>query len=430
MYMDKGSEDFILKGTVVYNLNSNEGYARDNSYVICVGGKSRGVFEEIPEKYRGLSIVDYKDKLIIPGMTDLHLHAPQYTFRGTGMDCELMEWLDRYTFPEESKYSDIGYADIAYSIFTEDLKRTTTTRAACFATIHREATKLLMDKLEDTGLISYVGLVCMNRNCPESLRQKSAKEAMAEVTRWLSETEGLYKNTYPIITPRFAPSCSDDLLKKLGALQAEIGIPVQSHLSENLGEIEFVKELFPWSEFYGEVYDRFGLFGGDNCKTIMAHCVHCSEREAELLKERGVYIAHCPDSNANLTSGVAPVRRYLRDNMNIGLGSDVSGGAVLSLLNVMGETIRDSKLLYRLKDDSLKPVSVWESLYMATIGGGKFFGKVGSFEKGYEFDAVILDDSSYKTPKKLTPIERLERLLYIGSSGDTLHKYVRGKQIL
>ncbi len=428
--MGTKSQDFILKGTVIYNIKSDEGYARDNSYIVCVDGRSCGVFEEIPEKYKDLSVIDYGDKLILPGMTDLHLHAPQYTFRGTGMDCELMDWLNKYTFPEESRYQDIEYADTAYSIFVEDLKHTVATRAVCFATIHRGATKLLMDKLEDSGLVSYVGLVCMNQNSPDILRQSSTEEAMSEVRAWLSETKDSYKNTYPIITPRFAPSCTEDLLKELGYLQTESGIPVQSHLSENFGEIAFVKELFPWSKFYGEVYDKYGLFGGDNCKTIMAHCVHCSEGEIKLLRERGVYIAHCPDSNTNLTSGVAPVRRYLQDNMNIGLGSDVSGGAILNLLNVMGETIRTSKLRYRLLDDSLKPVTVWESLYMATLGGGQFFGKVGSFSEGYEFDAVVLDDSTYKTPKKLTPIERLERLFYIGSCRDTVQKYVRGRSVL
>ena len=203
---------------------------------------------------------------------------------------------------------------------------------------------------------------------------------------------------------------------------------MQSHLSENPGEIAWVKELCPWSEFYGDAYDHFGLFGGE-CPTIMAHCVYSGEEEIARMKERGVFIAHCPDSNTNLSSGVAPVRRYLEEGMNIGLGSDVAGGTSENLFAAMAQSIQASKLRWRLLDASLKPLTIEEAFYMATKGGGAFFGKVGSFEPGYEFDAVVCDDSRLKHPQPLTVKQRLERIIYLGDEREVAGKYVEGRKL-
>ena len=141
----------------------------DDGFLVCEGGRIAGVCSALPAQYAALPLLDYTGKLILPGMTDLHVHAPQFAFRGLGMDLELLEWLNTYTFPEEAKYADLDYADRAYSSFVEHLRRSTTTRAAIFATIHPPATRLLMEKLESSGLITCVGKVNMNRNCPPYL---------------------------------------------------------------------------------------------------------------------------------------------------------------------------------------------------------------------------------------------------------------------
>lgn len=422
-------KDYILKGNICYSKDKKELYVIENGYLVCENGKSEGVYQELPDEFKSYEIVDYTDKIIIPGLVDLHVHAPQYSFRGLGMDLELLEWLDTNTFPEEAKYQDVEYAEKAYDIFTDDLKKSATTRACIFATIHVDGTLCLMEKLEKSGLHTMVGKVNMDRNSPGYLVEENAQKSLENTMVWLKESEQRFKNTMPILTPRFVPSCTDELMEKIGELQRKSGLPVQSHLSENQGEIAWVKELCPYSEFYGDAYDQFGLFGGE-CNTIMAHCVSSAEEEINRMKEKGVFIAHCPASNTNLSSGVAPVRRYLDADMKVGLGSDVAGGENLSIFQAMADAVKCSKLRWRMSDSSLKPLTFEEVFYLGTAGGGEFFGKVGSFEKGYEFDAVVLDDTNLRHPQKLSVKSRLERMIYISDDRNIIGKYVAGNKIL
>lgn len=417
---------FIIKGDIVYSKDKNEVYIGSDKYLICEEGISMGVFDKIPEKFQDLEVLDFFGKLILPGLIDLHVHAPQYRNRGLGMDLELLDWLDTYTFPEESKYQDLTYAKKAYEKFVNDLKYSSTTRASIFSTLHVDSTILLMDMLEKTGLVTYVGKVNMDRNGIESLEEKNAQESALNTRKWLDEVIDKYQRTYPIITPRFTPSCSDELMANLNKIQEEYNLPVQSHLSENQGEIAWVKELCPDTKCYGDSYDKFHLLG-DCSKTIMAHCVWSDDLEQKLLKERGVFIAHCPNSNLNLSSGIAPVRKYLNDGQNIGLGSDIAGGIHLSIFRQMSDAIQVSKMYWRLVDNNLEPLTVEEAFYLGTLGGGKFFGKVGSFEKDYEFDAIVIDDSEYKEDLNLH--QRLERTIYMSEPRHVKHKFVKGEKI-
>lgn len=419
---------FALKGNILYAPTPKEIVTAPDSYLVCEAGKVAGVFAELPARFAGIPIEDCGDGLVIPGLVDLHLHAPQYSFRTLGMDLELLDWLNTHTFPEEAKYVDLAYAERAYRIFADDLAASATTRAAVFGTIHRPATELLMDLVEETGVRALVGKVNMDRNSPDILREEDAAASLAETTRWIEETKGKYRNVSPILTPRFTPSCTDELMEGLGKLQRETGLPVQSHLSENLSEIAWVKELCPWSSCYGGAYDRFGLFGGD-APTIMAHCVHSTGEEIDLMQARGVFIAHCAQSNTNLASGIAPVRVYLDRGMKVGLGTDIAGGYSLSVFQAMADAVQVSKLRWRLLDDSLRPLTVPEAFYLGTKGGGEFFGKVGSFEEGYEFDAVLLDDGALPHPQELSPQERLERMIYLGGERCVRGKYVAGARV-
>ena len=389
------TDTFALKGTICYSISPQELSITPNSYLICSQGKCAGIFPVLPEKYRGIPCTDYKDDLIIPGLTDLHVHAPQYTFRASGMDLELLDWLNTYAFPQEARYENLEFARSAYSIFAEDMKKSPNTRACIFGTLHVPATELLMELMDKTGLKTMIGKV----------------------------------NTTPILTPRFTPACTDQLMAKLSQIQKKYHLPMQSHLSENFGEIEWVKELCPGTHFYGEAYHQFQLFGGD-CPTIMAHCVHSSEEELALMKKQGVYVAHCPQSNTNLSSGIAPARHYLEAGLHIGLGSDIAGGTSLSILRAMADAIQVSKLYWRLVDSSAKPLTLEEAFYLGTEGGGSFFGKVGSFREGYEFDAVILNSSTIPTPLSLSPKDRLERLVYLSDDRNITGKYVSGRKIL
>ncbi|MDO4620409.1 MAG: amidohydrolase family protein [Lachnospiraceae bacterium] len=420
----------ILKGCICWSLNPDQLETVENGFLVVENGLVEGVYRELPEKFRTLPVTDYTDKLILPGMTDLHIHAPQFPYRGLGMDLELLAWLEAYAFPEEAKYADIEYADRAYEIFTEHLLHSETTRASIFATLHVPATLLLMDKLEKTGLITYVGKVNMDRNSPEILTESSAQKSAKATEQWIRQVrERGYQRTKPILTPRFTPSCSDELMYRLRDLQLQYDLPLQSHLSENRGEVAWVKELCPDTSFYGEAYEQFGLFGGDH-PCIMAHCVYSSEEEEELMKKNGVFIAHSPESNMNVASGIAPISRYLDHGLKVGLATDVAGGSHESMFRAMQHALQASKLRWRLVDETIRPLTFERAFYIATMGGGEFFGKVGSFMPGYAFDALVMDDANLKHPQPLTVRERLERLIYLADRTNLQAKYADGKKIL
>lgn len=422
------TKTYALKGNIIYSKNQNEINCFENSYLICQDGKSMGVFEKLDEKYKDIEVIDFGEKIICPGLVDLHIHAPQYNFRGMGMDLELLDWLNTYTFPSEAKFKDEDYAKRSYQRFVDYLKYGPNTRHVIFASLHVKSTQILMDLMEKSKMVSFIGKVNMDRNGGVDLEEKDADESEKATLDWLESIKGKYKNTYPILTPRFIPSCTDELLEKLRKIKDEYNLPIQSHLSENLGEIEWVKELVPKAKFYGDAYNIFDLFGKNN-KTVMAHCVYSNDDEQDLIKENKVFIAHCPDSNTNLTSGIAPAGKYLREGQKIGLGSDVAGGTHASIFKAMADAIKVSKLRYRLVDEKIKPLSLEEAFYMATLGGGEFFGKVGSFEKGYEFDAIVIDDEKLLEEDKFNLKQRLERIVYLSKDEDIVSKFVRGNKI-
>ena len=420
---------FVIKGDLAYSRSAGELACLKDGYLVCVDGLSQGVYAALPAQYADLSLLDFSGRLVIPGMVDLHIHAPQYAFRGMHMDEELLDWLKKYTFVEEACYADPEYARLAYSQFAGEMRKSATTRAAIFGTMHRAATVTLMDEMEKSGLITYVGKVNMDRDAPADILDASADLSAYNTFGWINETAGKYRRTRPILTPRFIPSCSNELLGELREIVHTYDIPIQSHLSENPGEVELVHQLMPDSEFYGEGYARFDLFGG-SVRTIMAHCIYSTEKEVELMRENGVYVAHCPSSNMNLCSGIAPIRRYLERGLHVGLGSDVAAGESESIFGEIRKAIAVSKLYQRYIDADAKPLTFPEAFWLATASGGSFFGKVGSFERGYEVDAVVLDDELEPHPQPLTIPERLERSVYLGADKNRIAaKFVFGERI-
>ncbi|MCR5778368.1 MAG: amidohydrolase family protein [Lachnospiraceae bacterium] len=423
--------NFILKGNIIFSDADRTLNVYENSYVVCENGISRGVFrifDDIPSTYRDFELIDKKESLIIPGLVDLHVHAPQYSFRGFNMDEELLDWLNNNTFPEEAKYSDLEYAEKAYSIFADDIKKSFTTRAVIFGTIHKDATLLLMDKMEKSGLISYVGKVNMTRNSPDYLSE-SIKGSISATEEWLKETDGKFNRTMPILTPRFIPSCDDEMMEWLGQTRKRLGLRVQSHLSENPSEIQWVQELVPTSKGYGDAYNINGMLGSKENPAIMAHCVYSDKAERDLLKECGTFVAHSPESNLNLSSGIAPISLMLKEGINVGLATDIAAGSSISMMKQITLAIQASKMYWRYIDNNVKPLSFADAFYIATLGGGKFFGKVGSFEDGYEFDALVLDDSAIRTADKVSVVSRIERAAYNEREIKITDKYVKGMAI-
>lgn len=417
---------YAVKGNIIFTPNLDKYSIFENSYIIIENKSVKGVYEKLPEKFKDIIVKDYGNSLIIPGFVDLHLHAPQFANLGLGLDKELMPWLETYTFPEEKKYSDLVYAKKVYSSLIKELWKFGTTRSVIFATLHKESSKMLMDMFNASGLSAYVGKVNMDRNSPDFLIE-TTENSLKDTEEILMEYSNKYDLVKPIITPRFVPTCTEELMYGLGKLAEKYNTKIQSHLCENKDEITFVKELHPRSKNYARVYYETGLLR--QFSTCMAHCVHLEEDEIALMAKKKIFAVHCANSNNNLSSGIAPIRKLIDRGIPVALGSDISGGHSLSMINTMVSTAQVSNLNYAVKNRAEKPLNTAEIFYLATKGGGKFFGKVGSFEEGYEFDALIIDDSTLPIVKELTLEERLQKFIYTGDDRNIKVRYVAGKEV-
>ncbi len=413
----------IIKSNFIYTPEPDRFEIRPDSYLVLNNGKVGEIFENPPEKYQGCEIRDFTDKLVIPGFVDLHTHAPQFYQKGLGMDRQLLEWLNEYTFKEERRYGDVEYAVEAYERFACELVRQGTTRVSAFATIYKESTIKLFDILAKKGIGAYVGKVNMDRNCPPFLREET-ETSLKDTEEVIASCSG-HPLVKPIITPRFAPTSTERLLTGLGELAVKYHLPVQSHLSENLSEVQWVNDLFPDQLDYHDVYDHHQLFG--QTPTLMAHCIHLTEEAITCMKSNGVVAVHCPDSNMNLASGIMQSAKMLNCGVQVGLGSDVGAGHSLSMAQSMVRAIQLSKINY-VFDSQYKPLTLSQVFYMATKGGGRFFGDVGSFEKGYDFDALVIDDGDDEK-KGMTLLERLQKFIYTGDSNHIRMRFAAGKEI-
>lgn len=421
----------IYRANILFTPTPEAFCVLERGYVVVAeDGTIEGVYETLSEAYMGADVRDFGEALLIPAMNDLHVHAPQYRNMGIAMDMELLPWLNTYTFPEEERYADLAYADYMYRRFVHDLWLHGTMRAAVFATTHADATCLLADLFAEAGMGAYIGLVGMDRNCPAALAN-NPETAIRDMERLAAHVAG-YERVKPIVTPRFIPACTPMMLQALGDFAARHHLPVQSHLSENRSEIQWVRELEPEATCYGDAYRRYGLFG--QTVTLMAHCCYTEGEELRLMRENQVYAVHCPTSNCNLGSGIAPVRRFLQEGVPVALGTDISGGHHLSLFRVMQYAVEMSKLRYAQTQGKEPFLKLSEVFYLATKGGSSFFGKVGSFEKDYAFDALVIDDTALSAlPTEATPYDlkqRLERFVYLGDDRQIKHRFCQGKEIV
>ncbi|WP_312523469.1 guanine deaminase [Anaerospora sp.] len=413
---------FILKGNIVFTPKPDQFVVYDNSYLISCNGIVTQISQTLPDEYKNYEVSDYENKLIIPGFVDLHTHASQFNQRGLGLDLQLLDWLNEYTFKEESRFHDPSYAISVYEAFAEEVIRQGTTRVVIFATIHKESCRMLIEILTRKGIGAYVGKVNMDCNCPESL-QEDTDQSLKD-TEELIRTWGDNPLVRPIITPRFAPTSSKKLLAGLGKLAEKYKLPVQSHLSENENEIAWVARLFPEQREYHRVYEHYQLFG--QTPTLMAHCVHVTDKCVSGIRENGVIAVHCPDSNLNLASGIMPVRKLLDADVQVGLGTDIGAGHSLSMVQALVKAIQVSKVS---NDPACgKPLTLAEAFYMATKGGGQFFGKVGSFEPGFACDALVVDPC-IAPGAAFTSLEKLQQFVYTGSSENIISRYCNGKKI-
>jgi guanine deaminase len=415
----------VYKAHILFTKEKDHFEVFENGYVAVEDGRVTGVSNNLAEVGgQDAEVTDFGDCLLIPAMNDMHVHAPQVRNQGVAMDLELLPWLQNYTFPEESKYADVHYAERMYRRFLHTQWLFGTMRSVVFGTVHTESTRLLMKLYQEAGMGALVGKVAMNRNCPDALSE-DVEDAVKGNEMLIAEFNQPNALVRPIITPRFVPSCTPELLKACGRLANTYRLPVQSHLSENTSEIAWVAELEKESTSYGDAYNRYGLFG--QTPTIMAHCVWTNGAELELMKRNHVMVAHCPTSNFNLSSGLAPVRTFLDEGLPIGLGSDISGGHDLNMFRMLVYAIQVSKMHYQ-QDKSKAFLTLPEIFWIATKSAGSFFGKVGSFEPGYEFDALVIDDKVLNFDN-YSLLHRLERFIYLGDDRQIIRRFCRGQEV-
>lgn len=416
-----------LKGQIIHTPNFGDLECFEDHYLIEEGGQVVDIVPDLSLDYEGIQVVDYGNQLIIPSFVDIHLHAPQYVNIGVGMDLPLLPWLDTYTFPEEARFSQKDYTEKLYQHLARDMVSLGSLRSCVFSSLHADSTIRLMEIFDQAGLSAYIGKVNMDRNGGENYEEENAEVSVQETLKVLDAFTRVSDRIQPIITPRFIPTCTDELMAKLGQLAQEKDLGMQTHLNENLDEIQWVKDLVPESQHYLDAYGRQGTLVPH--KTILAHSIYNEESELETMADLHLFVGHCPSSNINLMSGIAKVKQMKARGIPVGLGSDVAAGDSLSMLDNMKDAIKASKMLSLYDGDESDILTFEEAFYLATKGGGEFFGQVGDFSTGSSFDVLVVDDSSYRM-KEMTLAERLEMLIYRGDDRHIKQRYLEGKEIV
>jgi guanine deaminase len=345
--------------------------------IIAVGSQS-----DVKAQFPEAKITDYGDGLIIPGFVDTHVHYPQ-TAIVASWGKRLIDWLNAYTFPEEMRLSDPEYAaKTAGTFFDLTLSHGITTTAS-YCTIHKTSVDAFFSEAQARGLRAVAGKTCMDRNAPDGLVD-TAQSGYDDSKEMLNKWHGVDRLHYAI-TPRFAPTSTPDQLRAMGALWAEYpDCVMQTHLSEQPEEIEWVKSLYPNARDYLDVYEKFGLIGK---KAVMGHSIHLTDREIASMAASGTSVAHCPTSNTFIGSGLCDVAGLKEAGIATGLGTDTGGGSSFSMLRTMAAAYEVGQLRGR----SLHAAHL---IWLATTGGAGVLGlgdKIGTLAAGYDADLVVLD---------------------------------------
>ncbi len=365
------------------------------------------------------------DALISPGFIDTHLHAPQLEMIGS-YGGDLLEWLNRYTFPTEAQFADASHAEkVARALFDELLRNGTLT-ALIFSTIHPAATDIFFAEAERRGFRGIIGKTMMDRNAPDSLLDKSAQQSYDESRALLEKwhKRGLLRYA---ITPRFAPTSTPELLRVAGQLKKEFPDAwVHTHISENVREVRWVQELFPEAE-YADVYDHYGLLDE---RTVLAHGVYLSDEELDLLATRGARISHCPNSNLFLGSGLFKLHHTMKSGVVGGLGSDIGAGTTPSLFTAMADAYK----VQQVQNVSLTPFQLW---YLATLGGARALSldtETGSLEAGKSADFLVLDLAAtplleLRTAHAQSIEDLLAGFIFVGDDRAVRQSYIAGRLV-
>ena len=389
------------------------------------------ISRESPEFTRDLQNADAsgcltrlgQDQLFIPGLVDLHVHAPQWPQLGKALHLPLQDWLQKHTFPLESRYHDIDFAERVYASLVRALLANGTTTAMYFATVHEEATEKLAAICLDLGQRAFVGRVAMDNaeQCPDYYRDADAAAALEASRRNLQAIRQLPGNRQalvkPVITPRFIPSCTNELLQGLGELAAQYRCHVQTHCSESDWEHHYVLDRLLKTDT--QALSDFGLL---TRHTVLAHSNFITDADMQLIHEKGAGIAHCPLSNSYFADSVFPLRQALDKSLRVGLGTDIAGGHSASVFSACQHAVSSSRMLesgvdtttaVSLRENPGARINFLEAFYLATMGGADVLDTpVGAFEVGRQFDAVVLQlDHPLNRLNEFTAADNWEELL-------------------
>jgi guanine deaminase len=371
-----------------------------------------------------ITVTDCRDKLIVPGLIDCHVHYPQIDMIASCGE-QLLDWLERYAYPAERRFASAEHAAEVAGYFTEALLQNGTTTALVFATVHPQSAEAIFTAAERRNMRLIAGKVLMDRNCPEDLRDPpggGAEETKLLIDRWHGRGRLAYA-----ITPRFAVTSSAAQLQSAGRLAAAYpDVYVHTHLAENRSEMDMVSDLFPQNRGYLDVYDSVGLLRE---RSVYAHCLHIDDDDRSLMHRKGASIAFCPGSNLFLGSGLFDLRSACGHGIRVGIGSDVGGGPNLNLLR----TLSDAYKVLQLNGQSLPG---YRALYLATLGAAKALyldDRLGNFESGKEADFIMLDSAPVPIARRRLACtgnvaEKFFALMMLGDDRAVTATYLMGRE--
>lgn len=392
----------------------------DDGHVVEIGD-AESILKKLDES---VDVEDYSGKLIVPGLIDCHVHYPQLDIIASYGE-QLLDWLNRYAYPAEMRFADRGHAEVIAEAFLQELLANGTTTALVFCTVHPHSVDAIFEAAEARNMRLIAGKVLMDRSCPEELQddaESGYEQSKALIERWHGKGRLGYA-----ITPRFALTSSDEQLAAAGKLAAEYPDTwIHTHLAENHDEIAEVARLFPDSDSYLDVYDRFGLVRE---RSVFAHCLHIHEPDLKTMSSKGSAAAFCPTSNLFLGSGLFDLRKMRDAGVRCGLATDVGGGTSLSMLKTANEAYK----VLHLQDQSL-PAE--RALWLATLGAAEALyldDKLGNFAAGKEADFIVLDAegssiTAHRCGEANTVAEGLFALLTLGDDRNIAATYIAGEQ--
>jgi guanine deaminase len=403
-------------------------------FLIDARGRIRtvGTAEELQQRYPAVPLQDFgPTSLILPGFVDLHTHLPQYQALGIDQG-ELLVWLQQLILPLEARFSDPDFAEQQAELFFRAALRCGTTTLVVFGPPYAEATRRAFRVAARLGLRVLMGQTLMDCHVPDTLRTPP-EEAVHAVETLLAEWHGYDSGRLSyVVTPRFAGSCSRELLRLCAELATRHGLLLQTHLAESPGELRWIAQLFPEAADYTAVYEAVGML---RPQTLFAHAIYLSSSERERLRRAHCALVHCPRSNVFLRSGIMPLRQYLREGFRIGLGTDIGAGPSPFLLEEARWACEMAKLRAFLSpEEAPTELSPEEALWLATLGGAQALGlehTIGSLEVGKDADFTVLDITALEPAQPLwsEPSHILARLLYTATPAAVRAVFVRGREL-